>query len=108
MINLEFYTFKERQPYHEEKIIFLNKIYLYDSETCGITSETVYYYWIDDDGNTACYNGEAEVEGYYLCIGVNGFDMTDSEEWLWCNVATEYQQVIIKSTSVLRARITRA
>lgn len=87
MINLKFYSFKERQPYHQQKIIFLNKRNAYDSAGYGITSETVDYYWIDDDGSTACYNGESEVEGYQLCLGVKGFDMTDSEDYFWSSLS---------------------
>ena len=87
MINLKFYSFKERQPFHQQEILFINKRHIYESDGYGITSETVDYYWIDDDGNAACYNGEDSVEGYGLCIGVRGFDMTDNEDCFWSSLS---------------------
>ena len=94
MINLKFYSFKERQPFHQQEILFINKRHIYESDGYGITSETIELQWVDYDcGDCYCYNGEDSVEHCSLCVLVNGFDMTDSEDCFWMSTDSYWDAI---------------
>lgn len=101
-ITLTFHNFSEKKPAHNEQIIFLRKLYSFDSYGFDPRESTVEYQWSlvdsdgDDCGDYVCFDeddptppelteeDQSEGYSYNLSVIADGHIMEDG--CYWCSV----------------------
>lgn len=79
-VTFTFYTVAEKKPEHGQDIIWLRKIRGFH-EGFDPRQIEVEYVWDDEEGTTACYNGEEAEDGWRLKILFDGQEADEDDLW---------------------------
>lgn len=102
-VNLPFHRFKEKQPKHEQEIIWLQTGLSFDSDTINIRQLTVRKVWVEVDndgcttGNSICYTKGDEKnppENHTLMTEFD--DVYADDDFLWMDIDRFCNKVLVK------------